>query len=69
METGKTVNKVFVDASKILQKTRNPRHLDITEKWFKEQTCKGVCKIGKIDSAQNNSDIGTKFVSRKVFDH
>ena len=47
--------------------TRNLRHLEITENWFKEH--KGVCKIIKIDSAQNNSDIGTKRVNQKVFDY
>ena len=62
-------NKACVDASKILQMTRNLRHLEITENWFKEQTDKGVCKIIKIDSAQNNSDIGTKRVNQKVFDY
>ena len=62
-------NKACVDASKILQMTRNLRHLDIMENWFKEQTDKGVCKIIKIDSAQNNSDIGTKRVNQKVFDY
>ena len=62
-------NKACVDASKILQMTRNLRHLDIMENWFKEQTDKGVCKVIKIDSAQNNSDIGTKRVNQKVFDY
>ena len=62
-------NKACVDASKILQMTRNLRHLEIMENWFKEQTDKGVCKIIKIDSAQNNSDIGTKRVNQKVFDY
>ena len=62
-------NKACVDASKILQMTRNLRHLEISENWFKEQTDKGVCKIIKIDSAQNNSDIGTKRVNQKVFDY
>ena len=62
-------NKACVDASKILQMTRNLRHLDITENWFKEQTHKGVCKVIKIESTQNNSDIGTKRVPQKVFDY
>ena len=62
-------NKACVDASKILQMTRNLRHLDISQNWFKEKTNEGVCKIVKIDSAQNNSDIGTKRVPQKVFDY
>ena len=51
-------NKACVDAYKILQMTRKIRHPDLTENWFKEQTDKGVCKITKIESAQNNADIG-----------
>ena len=63
-------NKACVDASKILRMTRNLRHLEITENWFKEQTDKGVCKIIKIDSAQRiNSDIGTKRVPQRIFDY
>ena len=62
-------NKACVDASKILQMTRNLRHLDLTENWFKEQTDKGVCKIIKIESAQNNADIGTKRVTQRDFDY
>ena len=62
-------NKACVDASKMLQMTRNLRHLDLMENWFKEQTDKGVCKIIKIDSAQNNSDIGTKRVPQRIFDY
>ena len=46
--------------------TRNLRHLDLTENWFKEQTDKGVCKI---ESAQNNADIGTKRVPQRIFDY
>lgn len=62
-------NKACVDASKILQMTRNLRHLDISEHWFKEKTNEGVCAIVKIDSAQNNSDIGTKRVPEKLFNY
>lgn len=62
-------NKACVDASKILQMTRNLRHLDISQNWFKEKTHEGVCKIIKIDSAQNNSDIGTKRVPEKLFNY
>ena len=39
------------------------------ENWFKEQTDKGVCKIIKVDSPQNNSDIGTKRVNQQAFDY
>ena len=62
-------NKACADTSKTLQMTRNLSHLDLTENWFKEQTNKGVCKIIKIESTQNNSDIGTKRVPQKVFDY
>ena len=49
--------------------THNLRHLDLTENWFKEQTYKGVCKIIKIESAQNNDDIGTKRAPQRIFDY
>ena len=62
-------NKACVDASKILQMTRNLRHLEISQNWFKEKAHEGVCKLVKVDSAQNNSDIGTKRVPQKVFDY
>ena len=62
-------NKACVDASKILQITRGLRHLPISENWFKEKVADGTCVIVKIDSAQNNSDIGTKRVPQKVFDY
>jgi Reverse transcriptase (RNA-dependent DNA polymerase) len=62
-------NKACVDASKILQMTRNLRHLEISQNWFKEKAHEGVCRIVKVDSAQNNSDIGTKRVPQKVFDY
>ena len=62
-------NKACVDASKILQMTRGLRHLPISENWFKEKVADGTCVIVKIDSAQNNSDIGTKRVPQKVFDY
>jgi Reverse transcriptase (RNA-dependent DNA polymerase) len=62
-------NKACVDASKILQMTRGLRHLDISESWFKEKVADGTCEIIKIDSAQNNSDIGTKRVPQKTFDY
>ena len=62
-------NKACVDASKILLMTKGLRHLAIAENWFKEKVEDRTCIIVKIESAQNNSDIGTKRVPRKIFDY
>lgn len=62
-------NKACVDASKILLMTKGLRHLAIAENWFKEKVEDRTCVIVKIESAQNNSDIGTKRVHKKTFNH
>lgn len=61
-------NKACVKASKLLLMTKGLRHLAIAENWFKEKVADGTCVIVKIESAQNNSDIGTKRVPLKIFD-
>ena len=38
--------------------TRNLRHLDLAELWFKEKVADGTCIAHKVESKENNSDIG-----------
>ena len=49
--------------------TRNLRHLDLAQLWFKEKVADGTCIIEKVDSKENNSDIGTKRVTKHTFDY
>ena len=37
--------------------------------WFKEKVADGTCVIVKVDSKENNSDIGTKRVSKIIFEY
>ena len=50
-------NKACVDSSLVSHMTRELRHLAITENFLKEISADGTCKIVKIDSKNNNSDI------------
>ena len=47
--------------------TRNLRHLDLVQLWFKERVADGTCVIVEVDSKENYSDIGTKRVSKIIF--
>ena len=49
--------------------TRNLRHLDLAQLWFKEKVADGTCIIKKVDSKENNSDVGTKRVPKHTFDY
>ena len=49
--------------------TRGLRHLAITENFLKEKSADGTCKIVKIDSKNNNSEIGTKRLDFPLFNH
>ena len=49
--------------------TRNLCHLELAQLWFKEKVTGGTCIIGKVDSKENNSDIGTKRVPKFVLDY
>ena len=62
-------NKACVDASVVPHMTRGMRHIAITENFIKEKFTEGVCKLVKIDSQNNNSDIGTKRLAQPVFDY
>ena len=61
-------NKACVDASIITHMTRRLRHLEITENFLKEKYADGTCVLVKIASSDNNSDIGTKRVTKQVFE-
>ena len=61
-------NKACVDASVISRMTRGLRHLALTENFLKEKYADGTCVLSKIASADNNSDIGTKRVTRPIFE-
>ena len=62
-------NKACVDASTVLHMTRGLRHLAITENYLKEKFADGTCVLRKIDSKNNNSDIGTKRLDFPLFNH
>ena len=49
--------------------TRNLRHLELAQLWFKEKVADGTCIIEKVDSKENNSDIGTKSVPKFIFEY
>ena len=63
------VNKACVDASTVLHMTRGLRHLAITENYLKEKFADDTCVLRKIDSKNNNSDIGTKRLDFPLFNH
>jgi hypothetical protein len=62
-------NKACVDASNVSHMTRGLRHLAITENYIKEKSMDGTCELKKIDSANNNADIGTKRLQFPIFDY
>ena len=62
-------NKACVDASIVSHMTRGLRHLAITENFLKEKFSDGTCVLKKIDSLNNNSDIGTKRLDFPLFNH
>ena len=62
-------NKACVDASVVPHMTKGMRHIDITQNFLKEKFTEGVCVLQKIDSKNNNSDIGTKRLAQPIFDY
>ena len=61
-------NQVCVYASEAKHMTRNLRHLELAQLWFKEKVADGTCIIEKVDSKENNPDIGTKRVPKFIFE-
>ena len=62
-------NQACVYASEAKHMTRNLRHLDLAQLWFKEKVADGTCIVQKVESKENNSDIGTKRVPKQIFDY
>ena len=62
-------NQACVYASEAKHMTRNLRHQDLAQLWFKEKVADGTCIIEKVDSKENNSDIGTIRVPKHTFDY
>ena len=62
-------NQACVYASESKHMTRNLRHLDLAQLWFKEKVADGTCVIVKVGSKENNSDIGTKRVSKIIIEY
>ena len=60
-------NQACVYHSKATHMTRNLRHLDLSESYIKDKVADGSVIVVKIDSADNNSDIGTKRVTLPIF--
>ena len=61
-------NKACVDASVVQHMTRGLRHLAITENFLEEKYADKTCILVKVSSGDNNSDIGTKRVTKPIFD-
>ena len=62
-------NKACVDVSLVPHMTRGLKHLEITELFLKEKNADGTCILKKIDSKNNNSDIGTKRLPFPILDY
>ena len=62
-------NQACVYASEAKHMTRNLRHLELAQLWFEWNVADGTCIIEKVDSKENNSDIGTKRVPKFIFEY
>jgi hypothetical protein len=60
-------NSACVAASKVTHLTRNLRHLDLQESYFKEKVADKTCVLQKVESRHNNSDLGTKRIPLPLF--
>ena len=58
-------NQACVYASEAKHMTRNLRHLELAQLWFKEKVADGTCIIEKVDS----KDRGTKRVPKLIFEY
>ena len=55
--------KIPKPASKSTRMISNLRHLELSESYIKDKVEVGTCIVVKVDTADNNSDIGTKRVA------
>jgi hypothetical protein len=62
-------NKAVVDASVVPHMTRGLRHIAITQNFIKEKVADNTCVVVKIESKNNNADIGTKRLPRTTFEY
>ena len=60
-------NSACVAASKVTHLTRNLKHLDLAESYFKEKVHDLTCVLEKVESRYNNSDLGTKRIPLPLF--
>ena len=49
--------------------TKRMRHLEPTENYLKEKFADGTCVLKKVDSKNDNADIGTKRLQSPAFDY
>ena len=61
-------NQACVYASEAKHMTRNLSHLDLAQLLFKEKVADSTCIVQKVESKENNSDIGTKCIPKQIFD-
>ena len=62
-------NKAYIDASIVSHMTKRMRHLALTENFLKEKFADGTCILKKVDSKNNNADIGTKRLQATAFEY
>ena len=61
-------NQACIDSSVVSHMTKRMRHLELTENYLKENA-DGTCVLKKVDSKNNNADIGTKRLQSPAFDY
>ena len=62
-------NKACIDASTVIHMTKGMRHLSLTENFLKEKFADKTCVLKKVDSKENNADIGTKRLFAPLFEY
>ena len=60
-------NSACVAASQTVQITRGLRHLPLAENWLKEKVHDKTCVVVKVNTQDNNADIGTKRLDHGTF--
>jgi hypothetical protein len=61
-------NQACIDASVVSHMTKRMKHLALTENFLKEKFADGTCILKKVESKNNNADIGTKRLQSPAFD-